>query len=41
MILLGIFKNAGSIKGKEDTLTGVPSGFTTLNRVTNGWQNQI
>jgi replicative DNA helicase len=27
-----------SLRGKEDTLTGVPSGFTALDRVTNGWQ---
>jgi replicative DNA helicase len=27
-----------ALKGKEDTLTGVPSGFTALDRVTNGWQ---
>jgi replicative DNA helicase len=27
-----------ALRGKEDTLTGVPSGFTALDRVTNGWQ---
>jgi replicative DNA helicase len=27
-----------SLRGKDDTLTGVPSGFTALDRVTNGWQ---
>jgi len=27
-----------SLRGKEDILTGVPSGFTALDRVTNGWQ---
>lgn len=27
-----------SLKDKEDTLTGVPSGFTALDRMTNGWQ---
>lgn len=27
-----------SLRGKEDVLTGVPSGFTALDRVTNGWQ---
>jgi replicative DNA helicase len=27
-----------SLKDKDDTLTGVPSGFTALDRMTNGWQ---
>lgn len=27
------------IKNKEDGLSGVPSGFTELDRVTSGWQN--
>nr|WP_294895851.1 replicative DNA helicase [uncultured Pedobacter sp.] len=27
-----------SLRGKDDSLTGVPSGFTALDRVTNGWQ---
>lgn len=27
-----------SLRGKDDTLTGVPSGFTALDRMTNGWQ---
>lgn len=26
------------LRGKEDALTGVPSGFTQLDRMTNGWQ---
>jgi len=27
-----------SLKDKDDSLTGVPSGFTALDRMTNGWQ---
>ncbi|MFD1628514.1 replicative DNA helicase [Pseudopedobacter beijingensis] len=27
-----------SLKDKDDSLTGVPSGFTALDRITNGWQ---
>ena len=29
-----------SIKGKEDGLTGVPTGLTDLDRLTSGWQRQ-
>ncbi len=31
-------KNLEALRNKEDSLTGVPSGFTALDRMTNGWQ---
>jgi len=31
-------KQLESLRNKEDALTGVPSGFTALDRMTNGWQ---
>ncbi len=31
-------KQLESLRNKEDALTGVPSGFTQLDRMTNGWQ---
>ncbi len=37
-ILKKAIKNLESIKGHENTLTGVPSGFVELDRETSGWQ---
>ncbi len=37
-ILKESLKVLESLRGKEDVLTGVPSGFTALDRMTNGWQ---
>jgi replicative DNA helicase len=31
-------KQIAELKGKEDGLTGVPTGFTDLDRLTSGWQ---
>ncbi len=31
-------KQIEELKGKEDGLTGVPTGFTDLDRITSGWQ---
>lgn len=37
-VLKKAVKNLESIKGHENTLTGVPSGFVELDRETSGWQ---
>jgi len=33
-----MLKQLEELRGKEDGLTGVPSGFTALDRITSGWQ---
>lgn len=33
-----VYKQLQEVKDKEDGLTGVPSGFTELDRLTSGWQ---
>ncbi|MBX7205832.1 MAG: replicative DNA helicase [Bacteroidia bacterium] len=37
-ILKEAIKQIESLKGHEDGLTGIPSGFTALDRLTSGWQ---
>lgn len=37
-VLKKALKNLESIKGHENTLTGIPSGFLELDRETSGWQ---
>jgi replicative DNA helicase len=37
-VLKKAIKNLEAIKGHENTLTGVPSGFVELDRETSGWQ---
>lgn len=34
-----VFNQIDSLRNSPSTFTGVPSGFTDLDRVTNGWQN--
>ncbi len=34
-----LLKQLEELKGREDGLTGVPSGFTDLDRLTSGWQS--
>ncbi len=33
-----VYKQLQEVKDKEDGLTGIPSGFTELDRLTSGWQ---
>ena len=33
-----VLKQIEELSGKADGLTGVPSGFTNLDRITSGWQ---
>lgn len=33
-----VYKQLQDVKDKEDGLTGIPSGFTELDRLTSGWQ---
>ncbi len=37
-ILPGLLQELEEISKKEDALTGVPSGYSTIDRVTGGWQ---
>jgi replicative DNA helicase len=37
-LIKGALKNIEILRSKEDGLSGVPSGFTNLDRVTSGWQ---
>ena len=37
-LIKGAFDNIEILRQKEDGLSGVPSGFTKLDRVTSGWQ---
>ena len=34
----GVRKQIEELKDREDGLTGIPSGFTELDRLTSGWQ---
>ena len=38
-LIKGALTNIEILRNKEDSLSGVPSGFTNLDRVTSGWQN--
>ncbi len=38
-ILPGLLKELEEISKKKDALTGVPSGYPSLDRITGGWQN--
>ncbi len=37
-LIKGALENIEILRSKEDGLSGVPSGFTNLDRVTSGWQ---
>ncbi len=37
-LIKGALENIETLRNKEDSLSGVPSGFTSLDRVTSGWQ---
>tara|TARA_B100000767_G_scaffold684_1_gene692 strand:+ start:955 stop:2445 length:1491 start_codon:yes stop_codon:yes gene_type:complete len=37
-LIKGALENIETLRNKEDGLSGVPSGFTNLDRVTSGWQ---
>ncbi|MDC3105155.1 replicative DNA helicase [bacterium] len=39
ILIKGALDNIEVLRQKEDGLSGVPSGFTKLDRVTSGWQN--
>ena len=39
ILIKGALDNIEILRQKEDGLSGVPSGFTKLDRVTSGWQN--
>ena len=39
ILIKGALDNIEVLRKKEDGLSGVPSGFTKLDRVTSGWQN--
>tara|TARA_Y100000739_G_scaffold8661_1_gene7635 strand:- start:57 stop:1541 length:1485 start_codon:yes stop_codon:yes gene_type:complete len=39
VLIKGALDNIEVLRQKEDGLSGVPSGFTKLDRVTSGWQN--
>ena len=39
VLIKGALENIEVLRQKEDGLSGVPSGFTKLDRVTSGWQN--
>ena len=38
-LIKGALENIEILRSKEDGLSGIPSGFTNLDRVTSGWQN--
>ena len=38
-LIKGALENIEILRTKEDGLSGIPSGFTNLDRVTSGWQN--
>ena len=38
-LIKGALENIEILREKEDGLSGIPSGFTNLDRVTSGWQN--
>ena len=37
-LIKGALVNIDILRNKEDSLSGVPSGFTSLDRITSGWQ---
>lgn len=37
-LIKGALENIETLRNKEDGLSGIPSGFTNLDRVTSGWQ---
>ena len=37
-LIKGALENIEALRNKEDGLSGIPSGFTNLDRVTSGWQ---
>ena len=37
-LIKGALTNIETLRNKEDSLSGVPSGFTNLDRITSGWQ---
>ena len=39
LLIKGALENIETLRNKEDGLSGIPSGFTSLDRVTSGWQN--
>ena len=39
LLIKGALDNIEILRNKEDGLSGIPSGFTNLDRVTSGWQN--
>ena len=39
LLIKGALENIEILRNKEDGLSGIPSGFTNLDRVTSGWQN--
>ena len=38
-LIKGALENIEVLRNKEDGLSGIPTGFTNLDRVTSGWQN--
>ena len=38
LLIKGALENIEILRNKEDGLSGIPSGFTNLDRVTSGWQ---
>ena len=38
-LIKGALENIEILRNKEDGLSGIPTGFTNLDRVTSGWQN--
>ena len=38
-LIKGALENIETLRNKEDGLSGIPTGFTNLDRVTSGWQN--
>ena len=38
VLIKGALENIEILRNKEDTLSGIPSGFINLDRVTSGWQ---
>ena len=37
-LIKGALENIETLRNKEDGLSGIPSGFTNLDRITSGWQ---
>ena len=38
VLIKGALENIEILRNKEDTLSGIPTGFSNLDRVTSGWQ---